>query len=394
MPSLKRYPLILAGLLTLLMLVPFLPGNTHLPGTFGNVHSFPWIKLCALRWLCLAFVLVELQTDGDFRWISRFGGVRSFVVLAVHALMGLVSLACLATVDKPVDPVSPMLHLLAVLMVVVVPLVVIGLLAKREQVHDLAVTPSWTWRVLIALCVLASGLAGVALNQREYAIRQQIRCELREMHAQRDAQVRQGLAELARLRPDDPLERWLPFSQADTAEVASRARETIRARPHLTAELSALLRGTDEPERTAALQFLEANARALPAELIAPVQDALVATAASMRARIVANPALPADTFDEDCFTAANLALENPEQAADFVNSIRRMRAALAGLPAVSARHPGQAALDAWLQQNDPTASHRPSPTGILSPLLVEPGLMSNGWQTTEMNHARLVCQS
>ena len=357
MPPLRRYPLILAGALTLVMLVPFLPGNILPAGGFWNVHSFPWVRFCTVRWLCVAFVLVDLQTDGDFRWISRFSGVRSFVVLAVHALMGLVSLACLATVDKPVDPVPPVLRLLAVVMVMVVPLVVISLLARRGQVQDLAVTPSRTWHVLIALCVLASGLTGVALNQHEYAIRQQIRHELRDLHAQRDAQVRQGLGDLARLLPDDPLARWLPFSQADTAEVAAQAKEAVRARPHLTTELSALLRGTDEPERTAALRFLADNVRALPAELIAPVQDALAATAASMRARIAANPALPADTFDEACFAAANLALENPEATVDFVNPIRRMRDALAGMPGASAPGHGQAALDAWLQQNDPTAS-------------------------------------
>ena len=357
MPPLKRYPLILAGALTLVMLVPFLSGIILPAGGFWNVHSFPWVRFCTVRWLCVAFVLVDLQTDGDFRWISRFSGVRSFVVLAVHALMGLVSLACLATVDKPVDPVPPLLHLLAVLMVVVVPLVVIGLLAARGQVQDPTVTPSWTWRGPLALCVIAGALTGVALNQHEYAIRQQIRYELREMHAQRDAQVRQGLGDLARLRPDDPLEHWLPFCQANTTEISARAREAIRARPHLTAELSALLRGTDEPRRAAALQFLAANIRALPAELISPVKEALAATAASMRTRIAANPALPADTFDEDCFAAANLALENPEAAADFVKPIRRMRDALAGMPGASAPGHGQAALDAWLQQSDPTAS-------------------------------------
>ena len=357
MPSLKHYPLILAGVLTLVMLVPFLPGNFVPARAFWNVHSFPWVRFCTVRWLCVAFVLVDLQTDGDFRWISRYGGVRSFVVLAVHALMGLVSLACLATVDKPVDPVSPTLHLLAVLTVVVVPLVVIGLLARRRQVRDLAVPPSWTWLGLCALCVCVGGLTGVALNQREYAIRQQIRHELTVMHAQRDAQVRLGLAEMARLRPDDPLARWLPFSQADTEEVASQAREAIRTRPQLTAELSALLRGTDEPGRAAALQFLEANVRALPAELIAPVREALTASAASMRARIAANPTLPADAFDEDCFAAANLALENPDHAADFVDPLRQMRAAVAGLPIASAPGSGRAALDRWLQQNDPAGS-------------------------------------
>ena len=357
MPSLKRYPLILAGVLTLVMVVPFLSGNFVPARGFWNVHSFPWVRFCTVRWLCVAFVLVDLQTDGDFRWLSRFSGVRSFVVLAVHALLGLVSLACLATVDKPVDPVSPMLHLLAVLMVVVVPLVVIGLLARRVQVQDPTVTPSWSWRGLCALCVCVGGLTGVALNQREYTIRQQIRHELMVMHAQRDAQVRQGLAELARLRPDDPLARWLPFSQADTAEVSSQAREAIRARPHLTVELSALLRGTDEPERAAALWFLADNVQALPAELIAPVQEALTATAASVHARIAADPALPADTFDEDCLTAANLALENPDHAAAFADPIRRLRAALAGLSAATAPGRGQRALDAWLQQDDPAAS-------------------------------------
>ena len=358
MPARQRYPLLLAGALTLVMLVPFLPGNFLPARGFWNVHFFPWVRFCTVRWLCVAFVLVDLQTDGDFRWISRYGGARTFVVLAVHALMGLVSLACLATVDKPVDPVSTTLHLLAVLMVVFVPLAVIGLLARRAQVQDLAVPPSWTWRGLLASCVLAGGLTGVALNQREYAIRQQIRHELGEMHAQRDAQIRQGLAELARLRPEDPLERWLPFSQADTAEVADQAREAIRARPHLTAELAALLRGSNEQARSAALRFLEFSAKALPPELIAPVRDALTATAASMSARIAADPTLSADTFDEDCFAAANLALENPEHAADFVDPLRRMRVALARMAVVSAPGSGQAALDNWLQNHDPAPSH------------------------------------
>ncbi len=357
MPPLKRYPLILAGLLTLLMLVPFAPANLHLPGIFGNVHAFPWLRLCTVRWLCLAFVLNDLLTDGDFCWIFRHRGGRAFVVLGAHALLGLVSLACLATVDKPVDPVSPALRLLAVLMVVAVPLVVIGLLAVRGQVHDLTVTPSWTWRGLLALCVLAGGLTGVAINQREYAIRQQIRSELMAVHAEEEARVRQGLAELARLRPDDPLERWLPFLQADTFEVAFQARHAIRARPRLTAELSALLRGTDEQGRNAALRFLGGSVDALPVELIAPVQEALNATVASMDIRVAGDPALPAETFDGDCVTAANLAGEFPGHAADFVEPLRRMQAVVARRPAGSTRRFGQEALDSWLQENDPTVS-------------------------------------
>ena len=357
MPPLKRYPLIVAGLLTLLMWVPFAPGNIHPPASFWSVHSFPWLRLCTLRWLCLAFVLLDLQTDGDFRWISRHGVGRTFVVLAAHALMGLLSLACIAMLDRPVDLVSRALHLLAVSMVAVVPLVVTGLLIARQRVHDLTVTPSWLWRGLLAVCVVVSVLTGVAINQREHAIRQQIRRELVAIHAQQNAKAQRGLAEIARLRPDDPLERWLPFAQADTPEVASRARDAIRARPRLTAELFALLRGTDAPARTAALGFLTANVRALPAELIPPVQEALVATAASIRARIAADPNLPADAFDEDCLSAANLALENPDRAADFVDPIRQMRAALAGMPAASAHRYNKDVLDSWLRQNDPAAS-------------------------------------
>ena len=309
-----------------------------------------------MRWLSVAFVLVDLQTAGDFRWISRHPGGRTFVVLAVHALLGLVSLACLATVDKPVDPVSPALHRLAVLMVVAVPLGVIGLLAARGRAPDLAAPPSWTWRGLLALCVLLGVLAGVALNRREYAIRQTIRGELRAAHARHAAQVRRGLDGLARLRPEDPLARWLPFARADPFEVSARAKEAIRARPDLTAELAALLRGTDDPGRAAALWFLADNVQALPAELIAPVQEALTATADSLRARIAADPALPADAFDGDCFAAANLALENPGHAADFAGPLRRLRAALDGMHLVSTPGSGQAALDSWLQSQAPAS--------------------------------------
>ena len=202
--------------------------------------------------------------------------------------------------------------------------------------------PSWTWRGLLAACVLASALTGLALSERERAIQRQIRREIQASQAQWDAAAREGMDERRRLRSDEPLERWLPFARTTAIETAVQARMVIRVRPGLTAELAALLRGPDESARQAALRYLEANHEALPAGLLAPVLEALEAMTAAMRARVTADPDLPANTFDEDCLMADGLTRENPDHAADFVKPLRHMLAVVAGQPAVPQGSDGQ----------------------------------------------------
>ncbi len=128
----------------------------------------------------------------------------------------------------------------------------------------------------------------------------------------------------------------------------------VRARPHLTEELSALLCGDDAPARTEALRFVGDMITPVPAGLIPSVRAALDATGppcahGSPRSRTC----LPTPRT-RIALWAADAAGNFPESAADFIHPLREMQAALARLPAGPDPHAGHTALNAWLHEHDP----------------------------------------
>ncbi len=343
-----------AGLLTLL-LAPMVLGNLH-PWGYREMAAVQWLVFCPPRWLCLALALGAGLKTGRFGWVSNNVGARFLVVLGAHLGLGIASFFCLVEMSETHPPVPVWLRVLAVLISLVVPTVVIAFLSSSRHASSQGQAPSFAWRGLLVACVMIGGAAGLAVGWREHRATQEVQREEAARVAGRNAQERIILWQLDQLSPDAPLERWIPFTRmAGMPTVITRAWEAIRARPHLTQELTALLRGGDAPARALALEFVGSGSLSpAPGELIPSVCDALRATAASMRERIAAQPGLPANAFDEEGLHAAYMPDRFPGHAAEFVGPLREMRGALTRLPATAIPQAGQSALDAWLRQNDP----------------------------------------
>ncbi|MBE7212940.1 MAG: hypothetical protein INR65_18150 [Gluconacetobacter diazotrophicus] len=173
--------------------------------------------------------------------------------------------------------------------------------------------------------------------------------------AEQATQEQLVLAELDDLPADAPLERWLPFTRvAGMPAVTARAEAAIHARPDLMQELAAALRSADYRTRTLALGFVHDDLiPPLPDGLIAPVREALTATAAFMRAQVEAHFDLRADEFYPACLLAVDLPDRFPGHAADFAGPIREMRAVFDGLPPATAPM-GRQELDDWLHSHAP----------------------------------------
>lgn len=174
-----------------------------------------------------------------------------------------------------------------------------------------------------------------------------------------DARQRATLEQLDHLAVDAPLESWLPYTaMAEMPAVVGRARETIRARPHLTFDLVGCLRRDDPPIRAMALNFVRSGG--LPPLDVASIPDAreaLGAEVTSMRARVEAHFDTPVATFDPECLEAVFLAARYPGHETAFVKPLREMHAVIDQLPRTEPPPAGQEELERWLRLNDPSGN-------------------------------------
>lgn len=223
---------------------------------------------------------------------------------------------------------------------------------------DPKLAPRWRW--LLAACILVGIIAEGTLGWRKYrGVLESRRVEA--VHKiERDAQQQTTLAQIDRLAPDAPLERWLPYtSMVGMPSVIVRARDIIRARPHLTYDLVGCLRRDDAPTRALVLGFVRGGGLpALSQESIPAARDALGAEAISMRTRSEAQPDLSAAAFDPECLEAVFLVARYPGHEAAFVAPLREMRTVLDQLPRSQPTPAGQEELDRWLDLNDPRKTH------------------------------------
>lgn len=211
--------------------------------------------------------------------------------------------------------------------------------------------PSPLRRGLLIGCLLAGVGAGAAVGWRGHLGTLEARRAEAAGAAGRAEREQAVLAEMDGLSPDAPLERWLPYTgMAGMPTVNARARETIQARPYLTFYLVGCLRRADAPTRALALDFVRRGGLpALEVESIPAAREALGVEAATMRARVEAQPDLAAVAFDPECLEAVFLAARYPGHKAAFVEPLRAMRAVLDGLPRMEPAPAGRQELDLWL---------------------------------------------
>ncbi len=354
MKLLRRLSLIGAGSLTLL-LSPFVLGNLHPWGTHNGLAGLQWLVWCTPRWFCLALALAAGLRTGQFDWVSTRTSGRWLVVASAHLISGLASLFCLVEMSETHPPVPLWLWALAALISLVVPTVILTFLAVPRPASGESQAPPPLWRGLLTACALAGIATGSIILWREHLDTLEVRRQEAVRKAEYRAREQTGLAQLAQLPADAPLERWLPFTQVP--EVSGRARDAISARPRLTQELASALRSNDATTRALTLDYLCLGGGVrppLPDELIAPVCEALQAMAASQRAQAETQANLPAIAFDEPCMTMLILPKRFPGHEADFVGPVRALRATLDREPKDAEPTIGQQELDSWLQSHDP----------------------------------------
>ena len=353
MRSLSSASLFAAGGLTLL-LTPMVLGNLHPWGTRGALASVQWLVFCTPRWLCLALALGTGLQAGRFRWVPLPTSAHWLVLAGAHLGIGLASLFCLAEMSETGPPVPLWLRGLAALVSLAVPTVIISFLAVAGRLATTNPPPSSWWRGALAACVLVGAVTGVAVGWREHVDTQKLRRKEAARAAERHTQEQATLTQLDRLAPDAPVEQWLPFTaMVGMPAVTTRARDAIRARPHLTFDLVGCLRRDDAPTRALVLDFVRGGGLpALAADSIPEAREALGAEVAAMRTRAEAQPDVSTAAFDPECLEAVFLVARYPGHEGAFVETLREMRAVLDQLPKTEPLPAGQEELDRWLRLN------------------------------------------
>lgn len=237
------------------------------PDTMGLISV---LFLSIARALCLFLVLVVISTRGGFAWLHPSKAVQAIAFLLV--LGALVAME-IWSLDAATGWGGRAARKWVVSFSVIAPMILALLAAAAlDRGRHLSVGAT-TFRAAGAVVVLMLLVGCLDLGRKGRIVDAARRAHAAVAEAEASRIHSDKLAALHALDRNSPLEAWIDYTDDSDDEVREAAVDSIRARPHLTDELAAILRS---PDPLPALRWLWLWSHDRPATLAHALHDAAV----------------------------------------------------------------------------------------------------------------------